>query len=277
MTDTIADAPAQPDAADFARAWAEWHTAHEAARTDRHGFLSVTGLHWLHPAPARFPGVPGEWSLEDEGPAVTLAPDEHLGLRGERLTGRQVFGPLSPGESTLFELGDVVLELANRGGLVFLRPRDPNHPFLAAYTGTPAFPADPAWALPGRLLPAEPGTSVVVGSAAEGLEHVYTVPGTVEFELDGRTHRLTAVNGGAPGTLQLLFADATSGVTTYAANRSLTIPGPDADGRLVVDFNRAVNLPCAYTDHATCPLPPAGNRLDVAIEAGERTPQERAS
>ena len=46
---------------------------------------------------------------------------------------------------------------------------------------------------------------------------------------------------------------------------------------VTLDFNRAVNLPCAYTDFATCPLPPAGNRLPVAVEAGEQTPYERAA
>jgi uncharacterized protein (DUF1684 family) len=43
----------------------------------------------------------------------------------------------------------------------------------------------------------------------------------------------------------------------------------------VLDFNRAANLPCAYTDLATCPLPPAGNRVPVAVEAGEKIPYER--
>ena len=70
----------------------------------------------------------------------------------------------------------------------------------------------------------------------------------------------------------MLFTDATSGVTTYAANRSLTTAAPDADGGVLLDFNRATNLPCAYTDLATCPLPPAENRLPVAIQAGEQTP-----
>jgi uncharacterized protein (DUF1684 family) len=72
-----------------------------------------------------------------------------------------------------------------------------------------------------------------------------------------------------------LFTDETSGVTTYAANRSLQIAAPDAEGRVTLDFNRAGNLPCAYTDLATCPLPPAENRLPVAVEAGERIPLER--
>ena len=72
----------------------------------------------------------------------------------------------------------------------------------------------------------------------------------------------------------MLFTDQTSGRTTYPANRSLSVV-PAPDGAVELDFNRAVNLPCAYTDLATCPLPPAENRLPVAIEAGEKIPYER--
>ena len=97
-------------------------------------------------------------------------------------------------------------------------------------------------------------------------------PGEVEFEAGGQTLRLTAFNGQTPGSLFILFTDTTSGVTTYPANRSLPVPAPDGDGRVTLDFNRAVNLPCAYTEFATCPLPPAGNRLPVAVEAGEKSP-----
>ena len=97
----------------------------------------------------------------------------------------------------------------------------------------------------------------------------------MEFSLDGRDLSFTAFPGHGPGSLTVLFTDATSGVTTYAANRSLQLPPPAADGTVVLDFNRAANLPCAYTDLATCPLPPAGNRLPVAVEAGEKIPYER--
>jgi uncharacterized protein (DUF1684 family) len=114
-----------------------------------------------------------------------------------------------------------------------------------------------------------------VGAAVEGIRHVYEAPGEIRFRLDGRDLTLTAFNGHAPGTLSVLFTDQTSGRTTYAANRSLSVGAPDADGNVTLDFNRAVNLPCAYTDLATCPLPPAENRLPVAIEAGEQIPSER--
>jgi len=43
---------------------------------------------------------------------------------------------------------------------------------------------------------------------------------------------------------------------------------------VVLDFNRAHSPPCAFTDFATCPLPPPQNRLAVPIEAGELDPHK---
>jgi uncharacterized protein len=114
-----------------------------------------------------------------------------------------------------------------------------------------------------------------VSGGSSGIEHVYEAPGRLEFTAGGHDLALTVFNGHTPGSYLALFTDATSGVTTYPANRSVTVT-PDADGRVVLDLNRATNLPCAYTEFATCPLPPAENRLPIAVEAGERYPFERA-
>jgi hypothetical protein len=110
----------------------------------------------------------------------------------------------------------------------------------------------------------------------DGLEHVYDAPGQLEFTLDGSDLALTAFPGHEPGSLSVLFTDATSGVTTYAANRTLQLPPAAADGTVLLDFNRATNLPCAYTNLATCPLPPAENRLPIPVEAGEKIPYEHS-
>ena len=69
--------------------------------------------------------------------------------------------------------------------------------------------------------------------------------------------------------LWFIFRDLTSGKETDAAARFLYTPLP-VNGKLVLDFNRAQNPPCAYNAFATCPLPPEENRLDVRIEAGEK-------
>jgi uncharacterized protein (DUF1684 family) len=171
--------------------------------------------------------------------------------------------------------GDAVIEVAKRGGHDIVRPRHPNNPLRTAFRGTPAFAPEAKWVVRGRYVAFEEPRPTTVGAAVEGLEHVYDAPGQIEFEIDGKPLRLTAFPGKNPGDLSVLFTDATSGVTTYVANRVVQVPAPDADATVVLDFNRAVNLPCAYTDLATCPLPPAENRLPIAIEAGEKIPYER--
>lgn len=260
----------------FAEDWQAWHVAHEARVGDPHGFLAVTSLNWLQETPERFADAPGAWSTGPDGVRVVLAEGEELVVDGVAVHGEHLFGVIGERESLFPVSGDAVIEVAKRGGHDILRPRHPGHALRAAYAGTPAFEPDPRWAVTGRYVPFDEPRRTTVGAAVDGLHHVYDAPGRVEFELDGRSLSLTVFPGHVPGTLTALFTDATSGVSTYAANRSLPIGAPEADGAVLLDFNRAVNLPCAYTDLATCPLPPSENRLAAAVEAGEKTPYERA-
>jgi uncharacterized protein (DUF1684 family) len=259
---------------DFAADWGAWHKQHEARLAAPDGFLAITSRNWLTGTPTRFPDAPGEWAADDSGITVDLAPGEELTLDGSRITGQYHFGQI-PERGGLFPKDAVgVYEVAKRGGNDILRPRHPDTPLRAGFRGTPAYAPDPLWVIRGRYRRFDEPRNVTVGSVVEGLQHVYAAPGVVEFEVDGQPLALTAFNGFTPGSLHILFTDATSGVTTYAANRSLQVPAPGADGTVILDFNRATNLPCAYTEFATCPLPPAENRLPVAVEAGEQIPYE---
>jgi uncharacterized protein len=259
----------------FVADWQDWHRAHEARRADRHGFLAVTSLHWLDGTPRRFPDAPGEWSTGPAGVTVHLADGEEIEVDGTAVRGRHAFPPIPERGGITARWGDAVLEVARRGGHDILRPRHPDNPLLLAYEGTPAYEPDPRWRVTGRYEPFDAPRPTTVGAAVDGLQHVYDAPGRVVFTLAGRDLALTAFPG-VGGGLMVLFTDETSGVTTYAANRVLSFT-PAADGSVVLDFTRAVNLPCAYTDLATCPLPPAENRLPLAVEAGERTPRERVA
>lgn len=206
---------------------------------------------------------------------VALGDDEEIIVDGRLVRGRYEFGPIAERAGVTVGVEGGVLEVARRGGHDILRPRRPDHPLRVDYRGTPTYPPHPNWVLTGRFVPFDTPRPTTVGAAVEGLKHVYDAPGRIEFAVDGVPLSLTAFNGVRPGSLSVLFTDATSGVTTYPANRSLSVAAPDEQGRVTLDFNRATNLPCAYTDFATCPLPPAENRLSVAVEAGEKTPHER--
>jgi uncharacterized protein (DUF1684 family) len=261
----------------FAADWQAWHQEHEARRADPHGFLAVTRIGWLNETAQRFPDAPGAWRTGADGVAVSLDDGEELIYQGQRLSGTHHFGALPERASIFAESGETVVEIAKRGGLDLIRPRNPHTELLENYHGTPAFEPDLRFAVIGRYVSFDQARPTTVGSVVEGLEHVYDAPGRVEFELDGQQLSLTAFPGGADGSLFLLFTDASSGISTYGASRSLSVGAPGADGQVLIDFNRATNLPCAYTELATCPLPPAENRLPVAIEAGEQAPFERST
>jgi uncharacterized protein (DUF1684 family) len=269
-----------PTEISFAAAWSEWHAAHERHRADPHGFLAVTHLHWLGAEPARLDGVPGTWKVENDAVRLVLATGESLRQDGRELNPdggsvTVVFGPIAERNGLNLTAGDTVVELAKRGGEYIVRPRHPENPLLKEHQGTPAYAPDPAFAVEGTFVPFAEPRATTVGAAMEGIQHVYEAPGEIRFRLRDSDLVLTAFNGHTPGSLSVLFTDQTSGRTTYAANRSLTFAAPGTDGRVSLDFNRAVNLPCAYTDLATCPLPPAENRLAVSVEAGEKIPYER--
>jgi uncharacterized protein (DUF1684 family) len=262
----------------FEADWQEWHQAHERNRAHPHGFLAVTHLHWLSGEATPLEGAPGTWRAEADVVHVVLEPGDSLQQDGKELNTKAgttlEFGPIEERGGINLVSGDTVIEVAKRGGEYIVRPRNPENELLRGYQGTPTYSPDAAYAVRGTFVPFEAPRPTTVGAAVEGIQHVYEAPGEIRFKLAGQELALTAFNGYAPGSLSVLFTDQTSGKTTYAANRSLSVV-PAADGSVVLDFNRAVNLPCAYTDLATCPLPPAENRLPVAVESGEKIPYER--
>ena len=261
----------------FTDQWEEWHTAREAALADPHGFLAVTGLYWLDDQPTRFPDAPGAWSP----PATAWWSNSPRGKSwsstapGSR--GRHDFGVLPERASVYATAGDAVIEVAKRGGHDIVRPRHPDNALRARPTpAPPPTPPTRAGRSPAAIVPFDEPRPTTVGAAVEGLQHVYDAPGQVEFELDGshpppdRVQRRRARQPARAVHRRHLRQSPPTPPTAPCP-----CAAPDAGGTVLIDFNRATNLPCAYTDLATCPLPPAGNRLPVAVEAGERIPHER--
>jgi hypothetical protein len=137
-----------------------------------------------------------------------------------------------------------------------------------AFTGLEHFPVDPRFRVTARLVPATPGTTLAIASIVGDVADE-PMAGTLEFEIDGRPLRLVAMLND-DGSLALPFLDATSGVETYGGGRYLDAAAPGPDGDVEVDFNMAYSPPCVFSPYATCPMPPAANRLPVRVEAGEK-------
>ena len=101
-----------------------------------------------------------------------------------------------------------------------------------------------------------------------GQQQAYERVARVDFEVEGQAAQL-AIYQSEDGQLFLPYRDATSGKETYGAGRYLE-PTPLGHNQVLIDFNRAYNPYCAYSDAYSCPLPPIENWLRVPIRAGEK-------
>ncbi len=249
------------------------------------GWASLIGLHWITPGAhylgssagngiqlAMGPAHLGMIDLRDE--QVRFVPDPAGGptVDGEPMTGSVVLrsdddpaGPSVLGFDD--DRGQATVILRNER--YALRVRHADAPTRTGFTGLTYWPADPDWVLTGRFIPHPPGKVIEVANIIGAFDPTPN-PGAVEFQRDGQTHRLEAIDDGS-GELFLVFADRTNGHGSYGAGRFLYAPMPDADDRVVLDFNRSYNPPCAFTSFATCPLPPSDNRLDLEVTAGEKS------
>ena len=280
-----ARAAAEARARAFAASEKPWRDARVAELTQPDGWTSVVGLHWIDPG-AHYAGTAGSnglrmamgpehfgmFELEREN-RVHFVPDKSVALTldGAPLTGATVLrtdadegGPSRIG----FDDGKGVATIIRRGDRVALRVKHSDADARLHFAGLQYWPGGPEWKVTGRFIPHPAGTTLPIVNIVNMVEQVPN-PGAVEFVHGGKTHRLELLDQGEP-TLFLVYADRTSGHGSYPAGRYLDLQRPDARQQIVVDFNRAENPPCAFTAFATCPLPPLANRLDLAVEAGER-------
>jgi uncharacterized protein (DUF1684 family) len=253
-----------------------WRAARDARLRGRDGWLALVGLCWLTPGENHVGAHPsshvvlhgheipprvGSMWLEDG--RVRFVPHEGVELAEMTLEDD------SAGDPTVLELGTLRFHLIKRGERLGVRVRDARAPALVTFAGLPHFPFDPSWRVQARLEPAAPDATIEIVDIT-GAHSRDATPGSVAFERDGRTWRIAALPGDEDGSLWLIFGDATNGTDTYAGGRFLYTEPVAADGSVIVDFNLAYNPPCVFSQYATCPLPPAENRLDLRIEAGER-------
>jgi hypothetical protein len=139
------------------------------------------------------------------------------------------------------------------------------------FAGIEAFPLSGRYRVTGIFEPYNDPRPLRV-AASQGPPQEMLAPGVIRFAVDGVACSLEPfVSGPEDSTFFLVFADATTGDETYGGGRFLYAAAPaQGESLVVLDFNRATNPPCAFTPFATCPRPPEGNVLEVAIRAGEK-------
>jgi len=253
-------------------AWARWHAAREAELATDHGWLSIIAFHWLPDTPTTLDALPGRWSADGTVATLTATAADGFTTPGQSLAVDETITASVPeaGSLTWVWHGERLIELVLRGGRYAIRVRDPRGPERAAFRGIPAFDIDPSWIRPGQFTPFGEPRVIAVDTARSDLRQQITAVGTVDVTLPDGPHTLVAT-AGQQGRLNVSFTDRTSGVHT-APWRVVSTSIPTETGFLVVDFNRAVNLPFAFTEFGTCPAPVPQNALPVEITAGELAP-----
>lgn len=257
-----------------------WRHDQEAALRADDGWLNVVGLFWLRPGANRAGTDPSSAILlpkgkaparvgvfQFEGGQTTFVAESGAPV----LINGKAAAPavrLQPDRDRVVA-GDLTMFVIVRGERTGIRLVDKTSDARRAFTGRVWYPVKVPLRITGKFIPYDPPKLIPIVNVLGDTSQMPS-PGYVEFTLDGHVFRLDPTTERGAIELFFIFRDQTSRTDTYPAGRYLYTGLPTRAGTVELDFNRAVNPPCAFTAFATCPLPPKQNVLPIRIEAGER-------
>ncbi len=267
-------------AQEYADSIAQWDSKRLERLKAPGGWLNLAGLFWLEEGENTlgsdedsdhvFPRGPeniGKMIFENDTVEFVAEPGVTIKSEDGQVE-RKMLVSDAGGRATRLEVDSMEFFLIRRGERTGIRLRDFLHPRLGKLDSIDRYPADMDWIIEARFIEDTEGKTIeipdVLGDVSEE-----TVAGTLKFEYQGETHRLYPT--GSSESLFLIFGDETSGLETYGGGRFLSVGGPDEDGKVEIDFNKAYNPPCAFSDYATCPLAPRENILPFEVTAGEKS------
>lgn len=259
----------------------DWQQKRLRSLKSENGWLSLAGLYWLKEGENGFgadssnavifpeskaPAFMGTFILDKDEVFIRVKPGIEVLAAGKPVAMMKIFGS-DFAEPVTLSYGSLSWFIIRRGNQFGVRLRDSENPALQQFQGIENYPIDAKWRVEARLEPYDPPKTVPIQNVL-GMMTNERSPGVLEFDLDGRTYRLEALE--EADELFIIFSDETSGNETYGLGRYLYTRKPGSDGMTILDFNKAYSPPCAFTEFATCPLPPAQNHLPIKITAGEK-------
>lgn len=237
------------------------------------GSLALVNTQWVDSEQTIW-GVPGLWAplpAGESGLSVTATASDGIRVDGELVDGTAIVrgkDSEAPAQIVFSDTSTGVV-IKNVGSASYaLRVFDAESEGIREFGSIDAFDYNPDWVVTAAFTPNPEGTTM-------GFEHLKeagelreeAIPGSITFTKDGVSYDLAAFTSGR--ALQIVFADATSGDSSYSVGRFLFV-APRPDGTVELDFNLAVLPPCAFSYAFNCPMPPRQNRFAVPIEAGEK-------
>jgi len=259
-----------------------WRRDYERGLAAPRGWLAIIGLVWLEEGENIFGADASHPIVLPEGATVAYAgsfilnegtitlranPEAHILFEEQPVTSCPI--PLTQGNSsTPITVGRLTLFVIRRGQQYAVRIYDPDNPARHAFSGVEWFPIENQYCVQASFTPLDTANTIPITNIL-GMTEESRCPGFVTFTLHGQEYRLYPVAASAQDRLFFMFRDTTNGEETYPAGRYL-YADPPHDGVTTLDFNKAYSPPCAFTDYATCTLPPRQNQLPIPIPAGAR-------
>lgn len=262
----------------------KWQSNRLASLTKDDGWLTLVGLFWLNEGENKFgsdpkssvvlpkekaPAMAGSLWLEKGRVRLTTRPGVEITAEGKPVTTLELKDDNDDSGPTILKLGSLLINVVKRGERIGVRVKDTESRTRREFKGLEYYPIDPKWRIEARFEPYQPPKTIPITNVLSMTDNE-TAPGALAFEVDGKTYRIDPILEKGETDLFVMIADETTGRETYGAGRYLYVTPPDASGKVVIDFNKAYSPPCAFTNYATCPLPPRQNRLPFRIEAGEK-------
>jgi uncharacterized protein (DUF1684 family) len=264
---------------DYRQQIEQWRAEHQKKLLRDDGWLTVAGLDWLHEGENRVGADPAaEVALPpNSAPKHVAIIHFHAGkavvdpAAGVALTlnGKPATKTELREDTDVLAINRLKFYLIRRSDRYGIRLKDNDSKERKRFAGLNWFPVDPSWRIRAKFTAWDTPHTLAFDNTIGQRENEPS-PGYVTFTRDGREYRLQPMLD--DGQFFFVFRDRTSGKSTYGASRFL-YTDPAKDGFVWLDFNQAENPPCAFTAYATCPLPAPQNRLDLAVEAGEKTYQ----
>ena len=245
-----------------------WHAKRIEALKRPQGWLSLVALDWLNEGQNTLESL-GTLTLNKGTVTFQVLPGVQAKVAGNAFASGVLRTEGGKERPDRVGIGSKVFTIIKRGDRFAVRMWDSNAGTLKGFSGIERFPVSERWRIEARWESYALPKAIKVASVIPGYLEDYSVPGVAVFSIGGREFKLEPVGSGSE-TLFFIFADETNGKESYGAGRFL-YTDPPKGGKLIIDFNKAINPPCAFTPYATCPLPPASNSLPVRIEAGEKS------
>lgn len=277
----------QPIDPDYVKSIQEWHQKRIARLKTETGWLNLVGLLWLKDGdntfgsdssnavifPPAAPAKAGTFVLHNGRVSIRVNKGIDIISNGKPVT-EMALNSDADSNTTRLEMGSFRFTVIKRGHEFAIRLRDLESPLLKDFPGIETYPIDPEWRVEARLEPYDPPKQIFIPTILNTIDTAECF-GAVVFELDGKTYRIDPVAKKTDDELFIIFGDLTNGKETYGGGRYIYIPNFDSTGKTILDFNKAYNPPCVFTDFATCPFPPQQNRLPIRVLAGEKAYSHR--